>query len=75
MRIFLCADGSGMGTVDTYIPCDLGDGSVWQCAIASQSCGGLSGAGKFAETSSILQLYGKFCVADFMYAEFVQRNI
>ena len=59
----------------TYIPCDLGGGSGWQCAIASQSCGGLSGTGKFAETSIILQLYGKFCVADSLYAEFVQRNI
>lgn len=40
-----------------------------------KAAGGLSGTGKFAKTSYILQLYGKFCIADIMYAEFVQRNI
>lgn len=75
LGIFLRADGDSMGAADTHIPCDLGGGSVWQCAIDSKSRRGLSGTGKSAETSYILQLYGKFCIADIMYAEFVQRNI
>ena len=75
LGIFFFADGDIMGAADTHIPCDLGGGSVWKCAIDSKSRGGLSGTGKFAKTSYILQLYGKFCIADIMYAEFVQRNI